>query len=299
MASRPSGCGTNPQVSRPAVSVVVPFLGGSKQAEALLDRLETLQTRAGDQLIVADNTETGVVASRRGSTVAVVAAGDRRSASDARNAGAAAANGEWLLFLDADCVPDPDLLDAYFREPIAERCAIVAGEIEGDPDQRATLARWARLQRGRWVEHHLSWGPHPAGITANLLVRRAAFEQLGGFRIGGGGDVDLSWRAQDAGWEFVYRPEVVVRHRDRERLVELAGQAVAYGGHQRRLRELHGPSVPRPTLVVPLVRSLGGTVVFAVGGRFERARFKLVDGLWSSLIFWGWLTRGRGARRAD
>ena len=132
-----------------------------------------------------------------------------------------------------------------------------------------------------------------------MLVRRTAFEQLGGFRIGGGGDVDLSWRAQDEGWELDYRPEVVVRHRDRESFRELADQAVAYGGHQRQLRALHGPAVPRPAIAGPLARAAGGSLAWALRGRFEQARFKLVDGAWTLLVAWGWLTRGARARKAD
>jgi GT2 family glycosyltransferase len=288
-----------PAVSRPTVSVIVPFLGSAEEAAEVLAHLASLDARAGDELIVADNTESGLVATIAGPNVTVIAAGDVRSASHARNAGAAAASGEWLLFLDADCLPPPDLLDAYFREPPDDGVGVVAGEIEGVPDQPASLARWARTRRGKWVEHHLSWGPYPAGVTANLLIRRSAFEALDGFRIGGGGDVDLSWRAQEQGWGFLYRPDVVVRHRDRERLGELANQAVAYGGHQRHLRDLHGPAVPRPVIVAPLARSLAGGVVFAVSGQFERARFKLIDGLWSALVWSGWLTKGARARKAD
>lgn len=286
-------------MSRPGVSIVVPFLGDGDEARALLRMLERVDAADADELIVADNTTEGVVGPLAAPGVSVVAAGDERSASYARNRGAAAATGEWLLFVDADCVPERDLLETYFREPIDERCAIVAGEVRGLAGQASFLARWARARRGLWVRHHLTWGPHPAGVTANLLVRRSAFEVLGGFRIGGGGDLDLCWRAQEAGWGFEYRPGALVRHRDRERLRELAGQAVAYGGHQRRLRDLHGPAVPRVTVLAPLARSLAGALVWTVRGQPERARFKLLDGYWGALQWWGWLTHGAGARRAD
>jgi hypothetical protein len=91
----------------------------------------------------------------------------------------------------------------------------------------------------------------------------------------------------------------VIRHRDRETLSELASQAVAYGGHQRHLRDRHGPAVARGKLLGPLARSVAGAGVWTVRGRFEQAGFKLVDGLWSALFWWGWLTRGAHARRAD
>jgi GT2 family glycosyltransferase len=285
-------------MTRPAVSVIVPFLGDGAEGAELVGRLEALSVEAGDELIVADNCESPGVSPPAGSRVRAVDASRTRSASFARNAGAEAATGEWLLFLDADCRPPASLLDDYFAEPPADGDGVVAGEIAGVDYQPAFLARWARSRRGNWVEHHLGWGPMPAAVTANMLVRRTAFEQLGGFRMGGGGDVDLSWRAQEAGWGFAYRPRVVVRHHDRERLSELADQAIAYGGHQRRLSELHA-GVPRPPVVEPLVRALGGALVWTVTLRFERAGFKLVDGYWSALVRWGWFRRGAGARKAD
>jgi mycofactocin glycosyltransferase len=284
---------------REPVSVVVPFLGDADEATAMLDMLAGMRTAAGDELIVADNTPDGIVAPLAGTRVTVVAVADRRSASHARNLGAEAATGEWLLFIDADCESPSDLLEAYFVVPPGPRCGIVAGEIEGMAEQDAALARWARSRRGQWVSHHLATGPHPAGVTANMLVRRTAFEELGGFRIGGGGDLDLSWRAQEAGWELAYRPDVAVRHRDRETFAELADQAISYGGHQARLRELHGDSVPRAPLLRPLGRSLAGAVTWSVAGQFERARFKLIDGAWACLFWWGQLTGGPKARRAD
>jgi GT2 family glycosyltransferase len=285
--------------ARDTISVVVPFLGDPAEADAMLEMLSGLRAGPQDELIVADNTPEGLVAARAGERTTVVAAADRRSASHARNLGARAARGVWLLFIDADCEPPPDLLDRYFVEPPGPRAGIVAGEIEGAPDQEALLARWARSRRGQWVSHHLANGPLPAGVTANMLVRRSVFEQLDGFRIGGGGDLDLSWRAQEAGWELEYRPGVVVRHRDRETLAALADQAISYGGHQRRLRELHGPVVPRPPLLRPLGRSLAGAVAWTATGKFERARFKLIDGAWACLFWWGHLTGGPRARRAD
>ncbi len=278
---------------------MVPFLGDAVAARALLGRLAALELGPADELIVADNTPGRIVDGLATEPVRVAPAADRRSASYARNAGAASAAGEWLLFTDADCVLPADLLQRYFEPAPGPGCAIVAGEVVGDPAQGATAARWARERRGAWVAHHQSWGLGPAGVTANLLVRREAFERLGGFRIGGGGDLDLCWRARAAGWELAYRPAVAIRHRDRETLAGLAGQAIAYGGHQRRLRELHGPAVPRPALARPLARALGGAAVWTARGERERAAFKLIDGLWAALVGWGWLSRGAGARAAD
>lgn len=283
---------------RPPISVVLPFLGDEAEARRVLERLAAIRTGPGDEVIVADNTATGVMQPPEAG-VAVVSVSDRRSASHARNRAAASASGEWLLFLDADCLVPEGLLDDYFEPPPGERCGIVAGEIVGDPSQDAPLARWARSRRGPWVAGLLAEGLRPAGVTANLLVRRAAFEQAGGFRLGGGGDLDLSWRLQDAGWELELRPHAVVRHRDRETLRELGEQARGYGSHRPRLRRAHGPVIARPALLRPLTRSLGGAVVWFVRGDRERARFALVDGFYFANAWFGALAGRPRRRRAD
>ena len=94
---------------RATVSVVVPFFGDAAAADGRASWLTGLATGAGDELIVADNTPDGVFAraARRERDRVVVAATAERSSYHARNVGAAAAPGEWLLFIDADCRPPP------------------------------------------------------------------------------------------------------------------------------------------------------------------------------------------------
>ncbi|MDP9293112.1 MAG: glycosyltransferase, partial [Actinomycetota bacterium] len=121
-----------------------------------METLRGLDRRPGDELIIADNTSEGIVPGVVDGRVEVVPAAGRRSASYARNAGAARATNEWLLFIDADCVPPAGLLDQYFAAPPGPRCGVVAGEVAGAPDQDALLARWTRSRRGLWVRHHLS-----------------------------------------------------------------------------------------------------------------------------------------------
>src|SRR3954454_22113347 len=101
--------------ARPPVSVVLPFHGTPEEADAALDALARLRLEPGDEIIVADNTGADVVRPRG---VRVVRADGERSAYHARNVAAAEARGVWLAFLDADCVPEPRLLEAYFSAPI-------------------------------------------------------------------------------------------------------------------------------------------------------------------------------------
>lgn len=284
---------------RSPVSVVVPFLGDGEQAREMLASLGRLALGEGDEIVLADNTPEGVLVEQAGEGFEVVLAAEKRSASHARNAAASRARGEWLWFTDADCEAPEDILDRLFSPSPRRGCGVVAGEIQGHPGQSALLARWARSRRGAWVGDGLRWGPHGSGVTANLLVAREAFDSVEGFRIGGGGDLDLCWRLQERGWGYEYRPRAVVRHRDRERLGELAAQGLSYGSHRRRLRRLHGSSVPRMRLLAPLARAAGGAVVWTARGELERAVFKLIDGFWATVAWLGQLLGSPPRRRAD
>src|SRR6202042_2596832 len=112
-------------LTRPTVSVVMPFAGTVAEGATALATLQALSTEPGDELILADNA--GVVAD--GGTVAVVLAAGEHSPSHARNVGAEHASREWVLFLDADCRAEPNLIENYLAHPVASDVGALAGEV--------------------------------------------------------------------------------------------------------------------------------------------------------------------------
>src|SRR2546421_1796924 len=199
----------------------MPFAGSDADARRALVALVRIRRAPGDELVVADNTRRGLMSAAAGSSpVRVVPTGTERSSYPARNCGAQQARGEWLLFIDSDCLPEPDIVERYFiRAPAPDEGAL-AGEIDGDPRQRSLTARYT-VTRGYMSQAHLVYDrDRPYAITANLLVRRAAWDSVGGFLEGvrSGGDTDFCWRLQAAGWRLGYRPAARVVHHNREAL---------------------------------------------------------------------------------
>jgi len=270
-------------VGRPGVSVVVPFRGTEQDASRLAANLEALEVGDGDALIVADNSEFDarcILATGGRGNLQVVLADGERSSYHARNAGASAAAGEWILFIDSDCAPHRGLLDAYFEPTPGKGVGALAGAVTTDPSQDAFLARYAD-DRGFLDQED---GLHTAGdaaATANLLVRRAAFDAVGGFEEGirSGGDVDLCRRLQARGWSIERRPGAAVHHIHRESLADLMGSVARYAAGARWLNERYPGTAPRWPLVHGLALCTRDITVDLARLRFERAAFRGVDAL--------------------
>jgi len=265
-------------MTRPAVSVVVPFAGGQGAAERMFQGLSRLRLDDADELIVADNTGKDVVRTVVSPGVTVVRASGERSSYHARNAGAALARGEWILFIDADCAPEAGLIDAYFAELPPEHCGVLAGQIEGDPEQSSLIARYTRSRRFfRQDAGFLSEAGTAA--TGNLLVRRSAFEAVGGFAEGirSAGDVDLCRRLRAADWTLEVRRWAVVSHHHRDSLPSLLSAVARYGAGSRWLDQRY-PGESRPWPLIPgLVGVARDVPVRLAAGKFEEAAFRVVD----------------------
>jgi hypothetical protein len=266
--------------ARSPVSVVLPFHGTPDEAQTALAALRRMALSAVDELVVVDNTGTGAVPDA--SDVHVVRAAAQASAYYARNEGAAQARNPWLLFVDADCRPRPDVLDRYFDAPVAPDVGALIGEVEGLSGQDGLVPRYARSRGHLGQEMHWRFPFRPWGVTANLLVRRDAWESVGGFHEGirSGGDTEFSWRLQDAGWRLDYRPGAIVEHAHRDSIRKLGRQAARYAAGRAWVLRRYPGAMERPKLVRRLARCMAGVLVWTLTGQLERARFKALDGVY-------------------
>lgn len=267
------------QATRPPVTVVIPFAGGTAAAVEAVEAIGRLQVRPGDELIVVDNGGESGIGAMAGQLGARTMATARRSSYHARNVGAAAGSADWLLFLDADCVPVASLLDAYFEPAPDPAAGAVAGAVLAVEASDAVLARYAR-SRGLLDQDSFMTREHPFAVTANLLVRRRAFDALGGFEaVRSGGDVDFSWRLEDAGWAIEARPAAVARHSHRERLLPFLRQRVRYGAGAAWLERRYPGRRPKPRPLCGAARSSAGVVTEALRGRREEALMRAIDAI--------------------
>jgi len=305
-------------VLRPAVSVVVPFAGDAAQAGAVIAMLESLKTAAGDELILSDNSGTagplgeprhpGGETHRRGGflpqshsappaeplvapiAVKIVRATKEASASHARNVGAAHAKNDWLLFLDADVMPPGDLIDQFFREPIDQSVGAMTGDIAGIPDTRTLAARYGTARNFLGQRSHVMNPYRPRASSANLLVRRVAFDQVHGYTEGiwAAEDTDLTWRLQDLGWTLAFNEHAVVQHAYRDSLRALGKQWRGYAAGAMWLSRRYpdfklDPGLNRMGRRLLKRVGIGRGVAFRADGRGSEASMRLTR--WQRLQF--------------
>ena len=200
--------------------------------------------------MVDNNPEAGPSESASNGNLRLLAARERPSPGYARNRGAASGSAEWLVFIDADTEPSPDLLDRYFEVSPAETTAQLAGGIIDEPvgPDAPGPARYAYLRGTLDPRRALELVPGPFVQTANVACRRSAFEAVGGFRedIWPAEDADLSFRLRAAGWGIERRDEASVVHFSRRSVRALIGQAARHGAGCAWLNRTYpGSSPPR------------------------------------------------------
>jgi len=267
------------------VDVVVPFRGSDRQLSDLSERLLCLQTGPQDSVTVVDNGPGALTARRASAGIAVVAAAERPGSYRARNRGAHAGRAPWLLFLDADVDWPSDLIAHYFEPaPRAGTAVLAGGVLDEVPGAGPSLSvRYAWLKGSMGHGSTLGHGRWAFAQTANCVVRRAAFEAVGGFvdDVRSGGDADLCFRLAEAGWGLEARLQAAVVHRNRATLGQLARQLARHGSGAAWLTRRHPGCLPRrhwPGLAWWSLRRAAAGVGAAVGGRGDEALVGLLDG---------------------
>lgn len=238
--------------SSPTLSVVIPsYLDVDATRLTVLRLLPQLQPH--DELLVVDNgpfEDQAALRSALGQPGALqLLHCPTRGSYAARNLGAAQARGEILAFTDAGCLPTAGWLAAIRRHFAQRDEPRVTGPIRmsyagGRPSICALVDERMHLHQQRYVGE--GWA-----ATANVAVRRVAFEAVGGFdpSLASGGDLEFGQRCSDAGLAIGWDERVAVEHEARATLSALLAKRrrVLAGLHLLQHRRQAAPDRPAPS----------------------------------------------------
>lgn len=232
---------------RPTTTVIVPTHNHAATVTACLDGLAG-QCRAGNPfeiLVVdaasADDTRTQVaawIAQHPAHAVRLLCESDASLAA-ARNAGARAACGELLLFIDADCTPAADW--------VATMCASFAdGEIVGVrgaicTEQRGVTPAFVQAEYDDRYERMRRFATIDFIDNYAAAYRRDVFLANGGFDtfFAACEDQELSFRLAEKGYRMAFQPAARVSHRHDTGLLAYMRRKYLQGFWKAPLTRLH------------------------------------------------------------
>lgn len=229
------------------VSVVVPAYN-DPLLPSCLKALSSLDTPPGwrIELIVVDNASDQPVAVLADAWPHVTFLVEpRRGSYAARNTGLAVATGEVVAFTDSDCQPAQDWLVVVLRRLEEEPgVSAVAGRVQTvfDSGRPSSPAGWWEALEAFPQQRYVRNG---YGVTANLIVRRAAGDSVGWFDAAAqsGGDADFGRRLTGSGGVLVYEGDAVVGHPARPTWRELSAKGRRTAMGHARMEHLRGSGI--------------------------------------------------------
>ncbi len=263
-----------PPATWPQVSIIIPTHNRAKQLERCLRSLCALEyPKASLEILIVDDASTDEtttmlqhIMEETAIPIRVLSHETQQGVALCRNSGAEAARFPLLAYIDSDCVASPVWLKELV--PIFQRAdvAAVGGMIRA-------YERESMLGRYEDVRSSLFMGNRPQEVsltgslqylpTANFIVRRERWQQVGGFApLTFGEDVDFCRRLLAHNAHIRYVPQGVVYHDYRTRLQAFLRIRASYASAEAALLQRH-PEERRVLLLPPEQASFAG---LAVGG---------------------------------
>lgn len=253
------------------LSVIVPVFNRPNEVKDLLDSL-TCQTDSTFEVVIVEDGSThsceAVVAGFQSKLDIKYILIENAGPGPARNAGSKAATGDYLVFLDSDCV-----LPEYYIETLRQSLASDHADAFGGPDQ--AREDFTPLQRA--INYSMTSFFTTGGIRGgsekldkfhprsfNMGYSKELFERTGGFSaMRFGEDIDMSIRIILAGFKSRLIKEAYVYHRRRTSLRRFFKQVYNSGIARINLYKRHPHSL-KVVHLAPAVFTLGVVCILAL-----------------------------------
>jgi len=196
------------------LSIIIPCLNEERRLGPTLQALkqQSVAPEVFEVLVIDGGSSDGTIALAHEAGVRVIQCD--RGLGRQRNTGARHASAEWIAFIDADCTASPNWVAEALRFIAGANADVVVGPVLA-PESGA----WIERAWGKHLEMRRRIAPKSCRIyrflsTQNFIVRRGAFEKVGGIdeQLTSAEDNVLACRLWREGFHLAYDENLIVWH---------------------------------------------------------------------------------------
>jgi GT2 family glycosyltransferase len=193
---------------RPKISIIIPNLH-SPMIDQTIESVLKQETDIPYEIIVVGMDKWNLV--EQFSEVKFIQTPAPVGAAEARNIGIKDAQGEWLLFIDSDCIAQPGWINA-FVDNFTKGHKVIGGGIRTPQEPLLVLIYNLSMLHGNLVsdkKREVQFLP-----TLNLAVHREVIDKIGLMdeALLRGQDVDWTARMTLAGYKLLFDPMAAIEH---------------------------------------------------------------------------------------
>lgn len=206
----------------PLLSIIIPYQDNLKEVSVILDSLEkqSYPIERIEVLLIYNGTKNGLqngsIPNQRSLKLHLLEEKNHlNSPYSARNRGLEKANGDIIVFIDANSTPDSFWLENGIHQLLENNVDILAGKVDFDFGKKPTAAKIVDSLTSIDMEKAVI--ERGVAYTANLFIKREVFKKVGFFEeeTRSGGDVRFTREAVQSGFTISYCDNAIVRKKAR------------------------------------------------------------------------------------
>jgi len=288
-------------INNPLISVVVPFKDAGKHFGALLSSLKT-QTFKNVEYILVNNNSTdnscSIVEdfSKQNPDMNIRLIHETKPGPGfARNKGVSEAQGDWIAFVDSDCIADTLWLEKiaesiedrnnYKENVVAFACQILPAKSKNIIAKFLGVYTFPVYSK-KITNTHKSYLNNLKFPTANFVIQKKIFNELGGFderfRFFGE-DHFLCMQIYEKGYAIQCLPDAIVEHDHRSTLKSFIKQSSGFGSAHAQLYKMQ--NVDKIAIDLPFFRIRNNNIPFKAWIDFNQADMKVLAIILVSFVF--------------
>ena len=238
------------ELPHPRFSIIVPVYNRPREVEELVESLAAQSDKDFELIIVEDGSSVtceDVCRSHAADTDIKYFYKENEGRSIARNYGMVRAGGDFLIFVDSDCILPPDYI-SKLKESLKSNPTDCFGGPDAAHDSFSDVQKAINFS----MTSFLTTGGIRGGKkslekftprTFNMGFSKDVYHKVGGFREMFSEDIDMSTRIKKAGFRIQLYPEVKVFHKRRVDFKKFWRQVHVFGMSRITLQLLYPGSM--------------------------------------------------------